>query len=104
MAIEEHTVEMRDGAALYVKCLGVENKTKPLIIATHGGPSMADHGESENSFGFLSEYFRVIVYDMRGSGKSSDKGPFSHEQFVADVDELRYEQPKLSLGGDRGEL
>ncbi|KAH8175778.1 alpha/beta hydrolase fold domain-containing protein [Sarocladium implicatum] len=89
MAIEEHTVEMQDGARLNVRCLGSENTDKPLIIATHGGPGMVDHVESENSFGFLSSHFRVIVYDMRGSGKSSDQGPFSHEQFVADVEQLR---------------
>ena len=74
---------------MYVKVLGAANKDKPVIIASHGGPGVESHTESQNSFGFLSEHFRVIVYDMRGSGNSVSKGPYTHQQYVDDVEEIR---------------
>lgn len=88
--MSEHQVAMRDGALLFAKLLGPEHKTRPLIIANHGGLGVESHTEAVNSYGFLSSYFRVLVYDMRGSGSSSDQGPFTHQQLVADLDELRY--------------
>lgn len=80
---------MRDGVEIYVKMLGPNNRDRPLVIATHGGPGVVSHTESENSYGFLSSYFRVLVYDLRGSGISTWAGPYTHEQYVADLDEIR---------------
>ena len=30
----------------------------------------------------------MLFYDARGSGRSEDKPPYTHEQWVADLDEL----------------
>lgn len=35
------------------------------------------------------DLFRVLLFDARGSGKSGDNPPFTHDQWVADVDALR---------------
>ncbi|KAI8241010.1 Proline iminopeptidase [Colletotrichum sp. SAR 10_99] len=82
-------VKLSDGASVQVKLLGVTDKTKPLLIALHGAPGLSDHREPETSFGFLASYFRVLVYDARGSGESDLKPPYTDARWVADVDELR---------------
>ncbi|KYK59763.1 alpha beta hydrolase fold protein [Drechmeria coniospora] len=84
----ESFVPLRDGARLRVKLLG-RDKTRPLLIALHGAQGVADHREPLSSFTFLSDQFRLLVFDARGSGKSDDKGPFTHQQWVSDVEELR---------------
>jgi proline iminopeptidase len=33
--------------------------------------------------------FKVLVFDMRGSGQSDKKRPYTHAQWVQDIDELR---------------
>lgn len=87
---EGSLVQLRDGARLYVKILGDNDKSKQLVVVLHGGPGVADHREPEASFGFLSSRFRVLVYDARGSGRSDLKGPYTHDRWAADIDELRY--------------
>lgn len=82
-------VQLSDGARLFVRELGDGDRSKQLVIALHGGPGLSDHRESEASFGFLAPRFRVLVCDARGSGMSDLKGPFTHERWAADVDELR---------------
>ncbi|KAF4461104.1 Proline iminopeptidase [Fusarium albosuccineum] len=81
-------VELSDGAKLHVWLLGAENKDKPLIIALHGAPGLDSHIESEGSLKFLATKYRVLVYDARGSGESDVKGPFTDEQWIADLDEI----------------
>lgn len=85
----EHRVELSDGATLYVKLLGGNSPDKPLLIALHGAPGLASHREPESTFGFLQSKFRILVYDARGSGVSDLKPPYSHERWIADVEELR---------------
>lgn len=81
--------QLSDGAKLHVTLLGGDDPSKPLLIALHGAPGLSDHREPENSFGFLTPRFRVLVYDARGSGSSDVKGPFTHERWIADLEELR---------------
>ncbi|KAJ6444129.1 proline iminopeptidase [Purpureocillium lavendulum] len=83
------SVKLSDGATLQVKLVGEEASTKPLLIALHGAQGVSDHREPLRSFDFLSSHLRLLVYDARGSGRSDDKGPFTHERWAADVDELR---------------
>ena len=77
-----------NGAELNVELLGGD-KDAPLIIAHHGAPGLGSMAEPRASFGPLADSYRVLVFDARGSGASSDTPPFTHEQWVADVDALR---------------
>ncbi|TAQ89589.1 hypothetical protein B7494_g2066 [Chlorociboria aeruginascens] len=83
-------VQMDDGIHLHVKVLGDDTKpTKPLLIGLHGGPGLSTLQEPESSFSFLSDTFRVLVFDARGSGESSLTGPFTHDRWIKDVENLR---------------
>jgi proline iminopeptidase len=86
------TVLMDDGARLHVKMLGQSStKVKPLIINLHGAPGLSTHAEPEASFGHLSNQFRVMVFDGRGSGASDHTGPFTHDRWIQDIENLRFE-------------
>lgn len=85
-------VQLSDGTNIFVKILGDPSPHRPLLIVLHGAPGLSTHAEPEDSFGFLSTKFRVLVFDARGSGSSDMKQPYTNERWVADVDELRYVQ------------
>ena len=76
-----------NGAELEVEVLGPEGA--PVLIAHHGGPGLGSRSEPKASFGALSDTYRVVVFDARGNGESSDTPPYSHEQWAADVEALR---------------
>jgi proline iminopeptidase len=76
-----------NGAELEVEILGAEDA--PVLIAHHGAPGIGSRAEPKASFGPLSDTYRVIVFDARGSGDSSDTPPYTHAQWSADVDALR---------------
>ena len=89
MAADLQTVHMSDGCAIKVKILG-DGPNKPLVIAHHGAPGLSTYMEPAAQFGFLADIFRVLVYDMRGSGESDKNRPYTHKQWTQDVEELRY--------------
>lgn len=76
-----------NGAELEVEVLGADDA--PVLIAHHGAPGIGSRAEPKASFGPLSDTYRVIVFDARGSGESSETPPYTHEQWAADVDGLR---------------
>jgi proline iminopeptidase len=76
-----------NGAELEVEVLGEEGA--PVLIAHHGAPGLGARAEPKASFGALADIYRVLVFDARGSGESSDTPPYSHEQWIADIDALR---------------
>ena len=81
---------MDDGIRLNVKLLGDNSKTtKPLLIALHGAPGLSTHAEPEEAFAFLSGIFRVLVFDARGSGVSDLIGPYTHDRWIKDIENLR---------------
>ncbi|KAJ4268822.1 hypothetical protein NW762_002892 [Fusarium torreyae] len=82
-------VQLSDAVKLNVWLLGAENKSKPLIISLHGAPGLSTHSDIKEGFKFLANEFRVLVYDARGSGSSEARGPFTDEQWISDLDELR---------------
>jgi proline iminopeptidase len=83
-------VFMDDGIRLNVKVLGDEPYTnKPLLIVLHGAPGLSTLAEPEASFGFLSDLFRVLVYDGRGSGASDLKGPYTQARWIQDIELIR---------------
>jgi len=76
-----------NGAELEVEVLG--DPGAPVLIAHHGAPGIGSRSEPKASFGALADTYRVIVFDARGSGESSDTPPYTHAQWAADVDALR---------------
>ena len=72
---------------LEVEVMGSENA--PVLIAHHGGAGIGSLEEPRATFGSLARWFRIIVFDARGCGRSEGKPPFSHAQWTADVDALR---------------
>ncbi|MGW4462681.1 alpha/beta fold hydrolase [Micromonospora sp. NPDC004704] len=76
-----------NGNELEVEVFGADDA--PVLIAHHGAPGLGSRSEPRATFSPFADTFRVIVFDARGSGASEGNGPFSHEQWVADVDGLR---------------
>jgi proline iminopeptidase len=84
------TVQMDDGVKLNVKLLGEDSSgTKPLLLGLHGAPGLFTHAEPEACFSQLSSLFRVLVFDGRGSGTSDKIGPYTHERWMKDIENLR---------------
>ncbi len=76
-----------NGNQLNVEVMGPDDGT--VLIAHHGAPGLGTLTEPRNTFGPLSDTYKVIVFDARGSGQSEGNGPFTHEQWAADVEGLR---------------
>lgn len=77
-----------NGNRLNVEVLG-DAPGKPTMIVHHGAPGLGSMAEPRASFGPLADAYRVVVFDARGSGQSEGKPPYTHAQWVADVDALR---------------
>ncbi|KAG9250728.1 Alpha/Beta hydrolase protein [Emericellopsis atlantica] len=80
-------VQLRDKARLRVAIINDE-PTLPLAIVVHDSPGVSDMKESQKKFGFLAKRFRLLIYDLRGSGRSDDMGPFTHQRWLVDIEEL----------------
>lgn len=76
-----------NGNPLEVEVLGQPGA--PTMIVHHGAPGLGSRAEPRRSFGPLADRLRVAVFDARGSGDSGLNPPFSHPQWVADVEALR---------------
>ncbi len=59
------------------------------FVTLHGGPGMSGRGGDWASFQPLADTFRLVSYDQRGSSESEGAEPYSHAQFVADLEALR---------------
>ncbi len=59
------------------------------FVTLHGGPGMGSRRGDWATFQPLTDSYRLISYDQRGNGESDGGEPYSHEQFVADVEALR---------------
>ena len=77
-----------NGNELEVELLGDE-PGKPLMIVHHGAPGLGSRAEPVAGYGAFADRFRVLTFDARGSGASGGAPPFTHQQWVADVDALR---------------
>lgn len=76
-----------NGNPLEVEVLGAGEA--PVMIVHHGAPGLGTRAEPRTAFGPFGDVMRVVVFDARGSGDSGLTPPFTHEQWVADVDALR---------------
>src|SRR5699024_8914433 len=72
---------------IYHEIYGENNKETIFFI--HGAPGLGDCRSDIQSFKSLASEFKLVFLDMRGSGRSEDKPPYTHEQWTADIDRLR---------------
>jgi proline iminopeptidase len=84
--IEESFVTV-NGARLAVQTLGEPDA--PAIIVHHGAPGLGSRSEPVRSFGPFADDYRIVTFDARGSGESADVPPYTHRQWVDDIDALR---------------
>lgn len=61
----------------------------PVMIVHHGAPGLGSRAEPKNGYSAFRDRCRVVVFDARGSGESEGRPPFTHAQWVADVDGIR---------------
>ncbi|TSB47716.1 alpha/beta fold hydrolase [Alkalicoccobacillus porphyridii] len=81
------------------------NRKGETIFFIHGAPGLGDCRGDIKAFSKLGDTHRLIFLDMRGSGRSEDKRPFTHEQWTADIEAVRLEligKPIIILGGSYG--
>ncbi len=69
--------------------------TGTTILTLHGGPGLGSRDNDWGSFLPFADTHRVISFDQRGNGESEGAEPYSHEQFVSDIEGLRQQ---LNLG------
>lgn len=88
-----------NGIDLVVDVQGEANER--LFIGHHGAPGLSSHAEPKRAFGKLADTLKVVTFDARGSGDSDYVGPYTHEQWVADVDALRehFGAERFVMGG-----
>lgn len=88
-----------NGVKLRVDVQGENNRVP--IYTHHGAPGIGNHKEPRRSFGPLADEYRIVAFDARGSGESDAVPPYSHEQWVADLDALRehFGDEKIILAG-----
>jgi proline iminopeptidase len=78
---------------------------RTAFVTLHGGPGMGSRKGDWKTFQPLTDSFRLISYDQRGNGDSEGREPYSHEQFVADLEALRRKlglDKIILLGGSYG--
>jgi proline iminopeptidase len=61
----------------------------PAILCHHGAPGLGTHANPKRAFAPLADRYRIVTWDARGSGASDAVPPYTHAQWVADVDALR---------------
>jgi proline iminopeptidase len=76
-----------NGNPLEVEVIGAGDA--PTMIVHHGAPGLGSRAEPRRALAAFADSLRVVVFDARGSGHSGLAPPFTHEQWVADVDALR---------------
>ena len=91
------------GADLHVVDLG--RPRRGTIILVHGGRGIGDHASELEAYRPLADEYRLIAYDQRGCGESSETPPFTFDRLADDLEELRRTlvgQPCVVLGGSFG--
>lgn len=76
-----------NGCKLFYEVQGNEHGHPIFFI--HGGPGLGDCRADVNTFAPLGDEFKLVFLDMRGSGRSEEKPPYTHEQWIDDIDQLR---------------
>ncbi|MBI4566822.1 MAG: alpha/beta hydrolase [Planctomycetes bacterium] len=76
-----------NGARIHVEVFG---SGKP-ILGLHGGPGLSDWRDTRAAMQFLEDEFTLVYLDFRGCGESPECDPatYTHEQWCADIEEVR---------------
>ncbi|KAL5343570.1 alpha/beta-hydrolase [Aspergillus crustosus] len=83
-----HRIAERRNARLAYRLEGPPDA--PLIITLHGGRGFGDHTSDFSAYSRLSsQNYRVLSFDYRGHGQSSHTKPYTFQQIVDDIEELR---------------
>ncbi|MGM8215863.1 alpha/beta fold hydrolase [Bacillaceae bacterium W0354] len=83
-----------NGCEIYYETRG-NSEGKDSIFFIHGGPGLGDCRGDILTFEELQDEYHLVFIDMRGSGRSADVPPYTHQQWVDDIDALR---EQLGLG------
>ncbi|KAF2764949.1 alpha/beta-hydrolase [Teratosphaeria nubilosa] len=93
------TVRMSDGAGVQARIISDE-PSKPLLIARPGSQGISTHVGAEASYSTLSDLFKVLVFDLRGSVSEDLETAIRlvmilvRAQWTKDIDELmQWAQP-----------
>ncbi|MYL39179.1 alpha/beta fold hydrolase [Halobacillus litoralis] len=81
------------------------NPEGEVIFFIHGAPGLGDCRSDIKAFSALGDTYKLVFMDMRGSGRSEGRPPFTHEQWTADIEAVRRELvggPITILGGSYG--
>ncbi|CAG7924915.1 unnamed protein product [Penicillium olsonii] len=94
-----------NGASLAYRLIGPEDA--PLMITLHGGRGFGDHKSDFKAYSPLSSSYRVLSFDFRGHGQSSQTEPFTFHQLVEDIESIRHhfsgpDRPCIVCGGSFG--
>lgn len=76
-----------NGCNIYYEVHG--NEEGETIFFIHGGPGMSDCRGDIAAFSALGDEYRLVFLDNRGSGRSESKPPYTHNQWIDDIDALR---------------
>jgi proline-specific peptidase len=76
-----------NGCEIYYEVHGKEDGE--AIFFVHGGPGMSDCRGDVATFSSLGDEYKLVFMDMRGSGRSEEVPPYTHEQWTSDIEELR---------------
>jgi proline iminopeptidase len=91
------------GADLHIVDIGTPRRG--TIILVHGGRGIGDHASELEAYRPLADEYRLIAYDQRGCGESSETPPFTFDRLADDLEELRATlvgKPCVVLGGSFG--
>lgn len=77
-----------NGCHMYYEIYG-NLQADQAIIFIHGGPGLGDCRADIASFWNFSDSYKLVFFDMRGCGRSADIPPYTHEQWVYDLEVLR---------------
>lgn len=90
-AIDRTTFVELGGVEQFVSIRG-RNTTNPVLVVCHGGPALPSLPSSWIWQRAVEDYFTVVNYDQRASGKSaanmSDEIDLSVDRYVTDLEEL----------------
>ncbi|KAH8682021.1 Alpha/Beta hydrolase protein [Xylariales sp. PMI_506] len=76
-----------NGARLAYRIAGPDDA--PLLITLHGGRGMGSHDSDFRAFSPLAPDYRVLSFDYRGHGQSSQTKPYTFAQIVDDIEAVR---------------